>query len=520
MADIELTDLPGYGNDRALVVQSGLLEWQDLATQTELNTKQATLVSGTNIKTLNGNTLLGSGDLVIDSEFKDLVGKPIYDIRDYGALIDGTTNDGAAVQAAIEAAKLTGGGIIYFPAGRTIIATAVNVDTSTLKGSYLLTGEAGKSLVTFDGGINTGIGIGNATLVKYRDLVFTGKVTGSSSANSTDVNLGFYHGFCNLLEFENCLIIGMKATTAVIFANSCRLSIKNCNISGCVVTGGGVISTTSSAGFVIRESFFVDGWNHGGIDYNKIPFGSTKHWILMNSPISLASGSISAGISEEYFTSIDCYYDENTTDCLINLTATTDYSAYFKNTQFNGGISGGLPPVKINTLGKLKVENCRSGYGTGGAFDSFQLTDVANSEFVRLVHRNDCDNVAFLGTPGRAKFRDCVGVSLDNAIGTVIDWNNNKMTNVANTNYTAVLDDDMIIYTSLSGSSKTVTLPTAVGIKGKEYLIIDGAGAAGTFNITVDGAGSETINGATTSVINSNYGKVRIKSNGTGWLII
>jgi len=34
-------------------------------TQTALNAKQATLVSGTNIKTVNGTTLLGSGDLVI-----------------------------------------------------------------------------------------------------------------------------------------------------------------------------------------------------------------------------------------------------------------------------------------------------------------------------------------------------------------------------------------------------------------------------------------------------------------------
>ena len=37
------------------------------ATQTALNAKQASLVSGTNIKTVNGNTLLGSGDVSISS---------------------------------------------------------------------------------------------------------------------------------------------------------------------------------------------------------------------------------------------------------------------------------------------------------------------------------------------------------------------------------------------------------------------------------------------------------------------
>ena len=37
----------------------------DIATVTDVAAKQDTLVSGTNIKTINGGTLLGSGDIVI-----------------------------------------------------------------------------------------------------------------------------------------------------------------------------------------------------------------------------------------------------------------------------------------------------------------------------------------------------------------------------------------------------------------------------------------------------------------------
>jgi hypothetical protein len=40
----------------------------DYATTAQLNSKQDTLVSGTNIKTINGNSLLGEGDLTISSE--------------------------------------------------------------------------------------------------------------------------------------------------------------------------------------------------------------------------------------------------------------------------------------------------------------------------------------------------------------------------------------------------------------------------------------------------------------------
>lgn len=41
--------------------------WKDIAQIVDLSAKQDTLVSGTNIKTINGSSVLGSGDLVIDT---------------------------------------------------------------------------------------------------------------------------------------------------------------------------------------------------------------------------------------------------------------------------------------------------------------------------------------------------------------------------------------------------------------------------------------------------------------------
>lgn len=41
--------------------------WRDIAQIVDLSTKQDTLVSGTNIKTINGSSVLGSGDLTIDT---------------------------------------------------------------------------------------------------------------------------------------------------------------------------------------------------------------------------------------------------------------------------------------------------------------------------------------------------------------------------------------------------------------------------------------------------------------------
>lgn len=47
----------------------------DFATKEELNNKQETLVSGENIKTINGNSILGSGDITIEGGTSD---RPIY----------------------------------------------------------------------------------------------------------------------------------------------------------------------------------------------------------------------------------------------------------------------------------------------------------------------------------------------------------------------------------------------------------------------------------------------------------
>lgn len=57
------------------------------ATKTELAAKQDTLVSGTNIKTINGTSLLGSGDIVIESEVLDVPDNKIY-ARTQGSWVD------------------------------------------------------------------------------------------------------------------------------------------------------------------------------------------------------------------------------------------------------------------------------------------------------------------------------------------------------------------------------------------------------------------------------------------------
>lgn len=89
-------------------------------------------------------------------------------------------------------------------------------------------------------------------------------------------------------------------------------------------------------------------------------------------------------------------------------------------------------------------------------------------------------------------------------------------------NYTALATDYIIAVTS-TAAPRTITLPasssysaTSVGV----LIIVDESGGAAANNITADGNGAETINGAATQVIASNFGVMRLYNNGSGWFLM
>lgn len=89
------------------------------------STKQPLLVSGTNIKTINNINLLGSGNISISSESLYVV-----NVKDYGAVGDGVTNDTEAIELAI--AALSDYDILYFPKGEYLVTPPILVNKSNV----------------------------------------------------------------------------------------------------------------------------------------------------------------------------------------------------------------------------------------------------------------------------------------------------------------------------------------------------------------------------------------------------
>ena len=85
-------------------------------------------------------------------------------------------------------------------------------------------------------------------------------------------------------------------------------------------------------------------------------------------------------------------------------------------------------------------------------------------------------------------------------------------------NYTLVASDNIIAVNGTAGAF-TLTLPTAVGIAGKRYVIhrTDNTPANA---VTIDGAGSETVGGSATKALYTKGETWEIMSDGSNWIVI
>jgi hypothetical protein len=110
---------------------------------------------------------------------------------------------------------------------------------------------------------------------------------------------------------------------------------------------------------------------------------------------------------------------------------------------------------------------------------------------------------------------DCIQDSSINKTKLEAGYKDVAVTSVTTT-YTA-LSTDEVISASASGASFTITLPTAVGTTGRQYTIKKTDSTSNT--VTIDGNSAETIDGATTYVLNEKNQAVRIVSNGSNWIV-
>lgn len=338
----------------------------------------------------------------------------VFDIRDYGAVVDGVTNDAAAVQAAFDAANTNGGGVIYFPAGVTRISTPCDLISGGFQRSFLLTGESGRSIVNFyRGGADRLLYMGSATNITISDIMFTGEDDGDMSA-ATYENNGPVIIIANVKKavVERCGFMGIGTyndgaygTGGVLHFSECRTVVKDCVFGACCSTGGAVIFLDKSYGATLENLFFPDYHQFNGIYYSKLSvLGNTKSWIRTGTPQSANGGAI-----RPTYVIRNCGFDENNMDGLINLTGNSTQTVIVEGCGVASGFGGeaAQPAMQFTGFRRVVVKDSFIGLSLNTADHSAgTFTDVGDVQLDNVIMEYGAKFFTSAGTTKRVKIRN------------------------------------------------------------------------------------------------------------------
>lgn len=319
--------------------------------QTQLNAKQSTLVSGTNLKTVNGESLLGSGNIVIDSTGGSMVypgaGIPVSTGTAWGTSI--TNNavqwDSAYVRSlswdgragrlvaatgrtslgatAIGSAMFTlaNPSAVTFPrfnADNTVSAlTAANLKTAlSLTASDVslgnVTNESKATMFTsptFTGhptmeGVTSTGATGTGNLVFSASPTFTGTVTGTFSGNLTgtaSLVTGFTRNSGTLtLSGGHGLTVTTAGITSVTLPTSGTLVANPMTTAGDLIVGGASgVPSRLAAGITGTEEYSTENYGATGMGDIVLSIGPTLTTVSITDVIRLTpTASPPAGATE------------------------------------------------------------------------------------------------------------------------------------------------------------------------------------------------------------------------------
>lgn len=332
-----------------------------IATASALATKQVTLVSGSNIKTVNGNSLLGSGNIA--------VGSPWLNVVDFGADITGVANSATAFQNAVNALP-AGGGRIIVPDGTFNLGTEPNIGTKSvywdISVSTVFTG-AGTTIGKFPYVSTVGGQKSVGPLIKSQSLQNVGNTNGGIAAFQIDMLQPDTYGAGNSLA----MYLGAKSNNANTLGNSWALNTLinvgsaargthqcievdvDCDSSLALVKGISISGTGTASPDVALEITRVPGtpWDRG-IDILEATMGiqirsSCSGGISINAPAQTLNTPIGA---KQRITGGDTVVLQrtndtttgnfirgvNSTNTLNKFTINGDGDAYFQKGTFDG----------------------------------------------------------------------------------------------------------------------------------------------------------------------------------------
>lgn len=339
----------------------------------------------------------------------------VYDVKSYGARGDGTTDDAAAINAAITAANAAGGGTVYFPAGDYKTDSQVTLQSNIeLRGdmnarltpsdtvpsyAYYATGESNIRIqgLVFEGtgtirtagtqrllqiDSSSEIQIHNCTFRKARsssvvvDNCDQGRISECLFENSAYTGLAIRNGCfswvvsdCIFYQNGNTLVSSTDFGRGIVIWESARINVTNCTLKDNSEYGIRFYSEAGDSGSnqqiaVSNCTFENNGTvSSGGIDfyiYNEI--GTLKNFAITNCTFRVRSGKLGLAVQATSIAVSNCSFESASQDQGTAISFYEATNASISNCVITGFQNAFIfsptePPDQIN-IGNCQIINC------------------------------------------------------------------------------------------------------------------------------------------------------------------
>ncbi|MCM3872255.1 MAG: carboxypeptidase regulatory-like domain-containing protein [Pyrinomonadaceae bacterium] len=232
----------------------------------------------------------------------------VFDLTAFGAVGDGVTDDGPALQSALNAIAQAGGGTLFVPAGRYAIVTPVLKDFSGSATSLTILGVASSTVVNPQGNadelthgldltsefvIRTGVATTALSLHGLENLLISDMVFIGTPEATTDaaITLGIY-SVANA-SIQHCEFYGLSTLLAgaIVHADHSRLTIDRTVFLGCTGNSGvrvPVVLSTSWIGLSVTDAIFAD-YGQRPNYYGKLGLAAPISWIMVGNTLAASN---------------------------------------------------------------------------------------------------------------------------------------------------------------------------------------------------------------------------------------
>lgn len=402
--------------------------------------------------------------------------------------------------------------------------TGFHLDGTTRDNLFLgMWAENNATGLLIDAGANNNVFIGGSITSNSTDITDNGTGTIMLGVNKTGTKINRINKFTDILGNEvlkftetasavNEITIANAATTGnpVISATG-----DDSNVSlSLIPKGTGLIQVTAQGNTSTSVSI-------GGV-LNVNNTNSTGAGLVVYSNNATATGRLFSAVADNTgFATQVAYFQQDGTSHAVSIVQNSTGSSANALTLVSVnpndttlGISGeetGKGTVKITHTGTgtdgnasaISIQLAGAGTASQGIF--MDSTGATTGKLLNL--RNNGTEFLTLSSAGFLGLTTATPNSTLNINGSVA------------TAYRAITAlrtlDSTDYFIDCTANTFTVTLPTAVGVTGRTYIIKN----SGTGVITIDGNGTETIDGALTQVLGTQYDFYRITSDGANWKI-